>query len=241
MPSLRILHTLTIALLLCLPTFALCASGGEPQASSAMDDHPVLVSLIVPVANNRPTSRATQAKGRIEKKRKYPTIPVLPAREYRDLVNGFRVEYRNEWSFAYSPPNPGSYAPSYDWVMFGNDTYPETGLAVGVLDLKRPVTATDLKSDFAAYTRDPVFEEQFRNPRYLLMSEVISSKPSVWNDRETLVSTFTHRLRSQSRMVRHIRIPAGNRIIVLEYSTTVDRFDRDLHYFEDFAQSFALL
>lgn len=219
------------------------AKAGLPQGSLAAGDQPTLVSLFIPTATTRPTYRATQAKGKVDKKRKLPTITTKAPREYRDLVNGFKVEYPNDWSTDFSAPDTGVAFANVDWVFFGSTApqYHSTFLAVGVLDLKKPVTTADLEKNFADYTREPKYAEQFQDPRFLLMYELISSKRSTWKDRVTLDSTFTHRWQSRNTKERQIRIPAGNRIIILRFSAVADWFDQDLHFFEDFKKSFGLL
>ncbi|MDD5103232.1 MAG: hypothetical protein PHX93_02425 [Candidatus Peribacteraceae bacterium] len=202
---------------------------------------PTQVALFLPSVTTRPTYRSVQTKGKQDKKRAIPVVTILPARAYRDLLNGFRVEYPHDWSYTFPAPDTGSSAAHYDWTLFGGGIFPNTSLAVGVLNLKKSVTTADLKKDFSDYTRKPTFAEDFQNPRFLIMYALVSSETQTWNGRETLVSTFTHRLRSRNMQVRQMRIPAGNRIILLEYSTTTDRFVRDLHFFEDFRRSFVLL
>ncbi|MDD5041030.1 MAG: hypothetical protein PHX87_00955 [Candidatus Peribacteraceae bacterium] len=236
----RLLIALPITLLLCLPA-AVSAQAGMPQSILAADNQPTLVSLFLPSVTVRPTYRATQIKGKADKRRRIPTITAKPAREYRDLLNGFRVEYPNDWSYAFPAPDAGSSFAHFDWVFFSSSSARSTMLAVGVLDLKKTVTTADLQKNFADYTREPKYEEEFRNPRFLLMYKLLSSVTMTWNGRTVLDSVFTHRYQSRDTKERQIRIAAGSRIIVLRYSAYLDRFDRDLHLFEDFKKSFGLL
>ena len=98
-----------------------------------------------------------------------------------------------------------------------------------------------MRQDFENFSRAPFYAEEFEGGRFLLMPEALSSEGSTWQKKETLVSTFTHRCQSKTCKVRQIRIPSGNRIIVLEFSAIADRFDRNLRYFDAFTKSFALL
>lgn len=234
MPRPLALATLSLLAFVCLPAVAQGAQEGLPP--------PTLTALLAPAAL-RPTYRATQAKGRQDKQRKMPVIATKPPREFRDVLNGLRVEYPEDWIIDFSVPEQSVAVARYDWTYFGSTApqYHSTFLAVGVLDLKRPVTPADLTKDYADATREPKYAEQFQDPRFLIMYEPVSSTKSTWKNRETLESTFTHRWKSKDRKVRQIRIPAGNRIITLEYSALTEWFDRDLHFFEDFRKSFGLL
>gem|GEM_PF-3374331 len=222
---------LSIVTLLCMP-----------QGSLALSNQPTLVSLFLSSSASsagRLTYRAAKIKAKTDKQRK-SSASSASSLEYRDLVNGLSVQYPKSWSYVFSPPESGVTA-RYDWTIFGSSTAQYTSLAIGILNLKKPVTTADLKKDFALYTQEPKYAEDFQNPHFLIMPQVLSSVLSIWQKKETHVGTFTHRYQSRDRKVRQIRIPSGNRIIVLEYSATPDRFDKDLHLFEDFTKSFALL
>ncbi|MDO8469151.1 MAG: hypothetical protein Q7S29_05330 [Candidatus Peribacter sp.] len=230
-PHLFLVAALSVITLLCVP-----------QGILARDTQPALVSLFLPSSSSssgRLTYRAAKTKAKTDKQRK-SSASSASSLEYRDLINGLSVQYPKGWSYVFSPPESGVTA-RYDWTIFSSSTAQYTSLAVGVLNLKKPVTTADLQKDFALYTQEPKYAEDFQNSHFLIMPNVLSSVLSTWQKKETHVGTFTHRYQSRDRKVRQIRIPSGNRIIVLEYSATPDRFDRDLHLFEDFTKSFALL
>lgn len=221
----RLLSSLTGLSIITILSLPLPASARFlPQASSA-----------------RPSYRATQAKARKDMRIKVPTLPSTPLRAYRDALGGWRAEYPEDWSLTYEDREAGASRQRYDWTRFESSSFLGTILSVGIAPLGKTVTMEHLKLDFENYTRAPFYAEEFLGGRFLLMPEVLSSEVSTWGGTEALVSTFTHRCQSATCKVRQIRIPSGNRIIVLEYSAIVDRFDRNLRYFDAFTKSFALL
>lgn len=232
----RLHHLLSVSALSIITMLCL------PQGILAQGKQPALVSLFLSSSSSpsgRPTYRAAKTKAKTDKQRKGSASSASPL-EYSDLINGLSVQYPKGWSYVFSPPESGVTA-RYDWTIFGSSTAQYTSLAIGVLTLKKPVTTADLQKDFATYTQEPKYAEDFQNPHFLIMPNVLLSELSTWQKKETHVGTFTHRYQSRDRKVRQIRIPSGNRIIVLEYSAVTARFDTDLHLFEAFRKSFALL
>jgi len=233
---------LSVITLFCPPAVALGAKVGLPQGSLAFSNQPTEVSLFLSSASSssgRLTYRAAKIKARTDKQRR-SSASSASSLKYRDLINGLSVQYPKNWSYVFSAPETGV-TTRYDWTIFSSSTAQYTSLAVGILNLKKTVTTADLKKDFALYTQEPKYAEDFQSSHFLIMPQVLSSLLSTWQKKETHVGTFTHRYQSRDRKVRQIRIPSGTRIIVLEYSAAPDRFDKDLHLFEDFTKSFALV
>jgi len=192
-------------------------------------------------SSSRPSYRALQVKARKDMRIKIPTLPATPLRAYRDELDGWRVEYPEDWHLTYEDKEAGTSRQRYEWTRFESSAFLGTTLSVGIATLGKRVTMDYLRQDAANYTRAPFYAEEFLGGRFLLMPEVLSNEISSWQKQRMLVTTFTHRCQSSTCKVRQIRIPTGNRIIVLEYSAIADRFDRNLHYFDAFTKSFALL
>ncbi|MDD5623850.1 MAG: hypothetical protein PHI23_04030 [Candidatus Peribacteraceae bacterium] len=193
-------------------------------------------------STQRPTSRAIRLNApeteATVRRRALTTKTTL--KWYVDELRRFSAQYPATWKRGFSSA-PEIAGLADERVVFEPREVGGTYVGVGTKRMGKTISSTDLEKDFAAYTLQPRNAYELDTRPFLLAYNLLASGRSTWKGKSTLTSTFTFRCMSKNLQSRQIRIPDGNRIVILEYTTSPEKFEKDLHYFEDFVQAFSLL